>query len=632
MEWHRILNISFVVFLLLLVYPLFVVSMTKLIQSRQRRYFVKRRASLVFAQFACIAMSNVLQLVLILNHLFTLISPLVVSVLSSLDICLVLWTGFLFSLRVYIINYDYQIQKEAINQQWKQSLVAYADRNIHFFSSHKATYGSIQWIMHRFGTAFCIVCSLLFILEFVFQISMMTKYLVFCLLFVFEMTGIGVIWIKFPYFNDKLFIRMELKECIQYGLSILILATLLIVSAQNTPNGVTLLMRWVQVLFLNGLTYISVIRVIKRNEKHEQMQSQLQLQQSTPLTLSSKLSSPSYTPSSPASVTKYAMFEIISLKAGFEAFINFLVQEWSSEHLIFLTEFMQIKQSLSDKLEEVDCKLNIDIPFTSSKYASPLDEWCRGEAETDCAHLMTVIDKLYKKYIAECAPYEINISWNARLALCALLDERYIAQPRLITKKRSRTFSRTGSRSITLPNFLRRDSREATHHHHRVHNTQSAKDGQSVEDTILNKNQKILKERSDFKACITIILPLLEQCCFEVIPLLLTSFNRFKLTADYVAVCQIIDNQSRKKRSSLSKLGIKDSGARNSSFSFSALRKAVQSASFSQLTMPKILGLSSQSSMDGKEVHFRDGSQNNNDNPLSQEEESDHFEDPCQFG
>merc|ERR1712130_614729 len=112
------------------------------------------------------------------------------------------------------------------------------------------------------------------------------------------------------------------------------------------------------------------------------------------------------------------MIQIISTKLGFEAFINFLVQEWSSEHLIFLTEYFQLKNALNLS-EEFKNKLNLTLdiktPFIdSSKYA-------HFEDIDDCKEFMNVIDTFYDKYIFEGAVFEINVSWNCRNSLSLLL-------------------------------------------------------------------------------------------------------------------------------------------------------------------------------------------------------------------
>jgi len=258
------------------------------------------------------------------------------------------------------------------------------------------------------------------------------------------------------------------------------------------------------VFLCDGLCLVLVLRVVKWNlyssSKHAQNEKQLAEFWDD--------------------YNKYELKEIINNEYGYEEFMNALIQEFSSENLLFATEYTQFRSSLGigNSQPEIECiefntclsdqgslsyssigstKSTTDLMSTNSKeFQKNKDKHTVADQDSSFDDAKSVfldmVKLLYLKYIQSLeAPYEINISFENRNALAELIDDEYDSELK------------------GLPS-----------------------------NATLDELQKI-------------IIPILESILLEIIQLLNHSFRRFKKTDKWIEVCQILA-QNTKKAGSMS--------------------------------------------------------------------------------
>ena len=126
------------------------------------------------------------------------------------------------------------------------------------------------------------------------------------------------------------------------------------------------------------------------------------------------------------------------------------------------------------------------------------------KVDMDCDKFLEIVSKLYNKYIKFDAIYEINISYQQRLALAILIDDEY--------KDKKDEFVDSFDEYHQIPKNL---------------------------------------PRNNLPGMITIIIPILEQSLGELIRLLQSSLSRFKLTEEYKRICiELEKGEKGKKRMS----------------------------------------------------------------------------------
>ena len=93
------------------------------------------------------------------------------------------------------------------------------------------------------------------------------------------------------------------------------------------------------------------------------------------------------------------------------------------KNLTFITEYLQIKESLNYININDDSHFNLQLPQTDQL---PISDFIyKGEInDLSIDKIKKIFNKLYKKYIiANDAMYEINISHSLRLKISALVEE-----------------------------------------------------------------------------------------------------------------------------------------------------------------------------------------------------------------
>ena len=231
-------------------------------------------------------------------------------------------------------------------------------------------------------------------------------------------------WRKYPAFNDNLGIRKEIK----YILITTVIATLLMVISSILTIMVSPDLEMLMGIILTGVAaiffYLTVIYPEKANT--------VAVNDKTDASVSGN-----------GNATRQRMIhwkEIIKSMDGYEQFASFLEKEFSTENILFVTEYVQLKKEImkieryknmiEDELKlDYDLILPLDIP--KSIIAKEFEEKVNGVgtgADTDHESDHMVFNGLYEiygKYIDSLtARMEVNVSSSTRYNLTNLFRDK----------------------------------------------------------------------------------------------------------------------------------------------------------------------------------------------------------------
>eukprot|EP01083_Nonionella_stella_P101688 288491_1 len=410
--WCSVLLLSWTVLVSL---PLFTFSWLQLNKHYKAQYFQKRKAALIVSQTIIMFISTCIVLPLIVlsypNHLDVLhISPLLQQIIDVIYGQLLLSIPMIMLIRIWCLNFNHNLQLNMSNSTWKKQLSSYSLRaDSTFYTKYRNTLGSLSWLLGTFGSIYLLLCVLLVLIEFAFPLSDTSSYSIsigiLSAAYTITTAIIIVIWIKYPTFKDNMFIREELKESIWFVLIVLFIAGLILfIMRMLRIRSVQCLSLFVVVLVMDGLCYITVLRVIMLNNKRGAMHDLARHVDNNP--------------------HQFTMHNILENKNGYEEFMKFLVQEWASENLLFATEYSQLRDSL-DLSETQKDLLGCNIVFDTVMSSKTSEFRCDTELD-DCKQFIDISTKLYEKYIAfDTSNYEINVSYHARMSLAMVVDEAY---------------------------------------------------------------------------------------------------------------------------------------------------------------------------------------------------------------
>jgi len=297
--------------------------------------------------------------------------------------------------------------------------------------------------------------------------------------YVLSLAFILAVWVKFPKFNDNLFIRHELRASFVFTIAVMIFGTILFFIGWKIESAYNI-SQFALMLTVDGLCYISILRVVRLN-KESAVDLATELADNNDMAEYNKL---------------FTMEYVIERKIGYVEFMKFLVHEFASENLCFATEYCQFRESLnlSEKQKRLlHCNVKMHPAYSHKK----------SEFQTnalDCHEFIEIVTKLYTKYIADgTATYEINVSYESRLALASLIDPKY--------------------KQFVAQNQLQGDA------------------------------SMLQLPKNNLPKTIEIIIPILEEILLEITGLLQSAFARFRRSTAWSEVCNtLIDEHKNHSR------------------------------------------------------------------------------------
>eukprot|EP01084_Bolivina_argentea_P078475 142409_1 len=444
---------------LFLSYPLFIYSWYVLNNHKTQEHFIQRGLSLIICETTIMFISICILIptkVMMEDLQIIGYNSQLLSVFESIDICCMLTIFIIMTIKIWLVNYRHSLQLEIVNFSWKQRLDSFSVNPNSFYTKYSKTLGNLQWIIKYVSATYLLFCILFFLFEFVISPNdPLVIYLVLTLLFIACIVMISVLWCKYPKFKDIYFIRNELKTEILFSVIITIIGILfLAIINMSGLAGVSAFGPYVQVALFNGLCYIVVIRAVKIKNINDTMLSHINtIETNVTITLD----------------------DVLNNEFGYEEFMNFLVEGFAMENLCFATEYSQLRECLQIKER--------DTFIFRTVLSDKQSEFTIDKDKIKQKDFLEIIEKLYHKYISfNDAVYEINISYETRLALASIFDDRS---------------TYTNLCTVKLP-------------------------------------------ENDLDETVKIIIPIIEQILFEIVGLLQGSFTRFKMSDKWVHVCNSI--------------------------------------------------------------------------------------------
>ena len=423
------------VFILCAFIPALVIAIIRFKQDWDDIYFVKRRRLLVILLFVLNAINGFFHFGLDLGLDFNLIHiSTYKSILTFISSPILLNLVGLTVARIWLLYYDMEIQRFQQNKQWRMAIDPNEIESQNWFISHINTFGNqILFILFVFGVSLVvlvlsIVCDYLIVLQFITLGS-------YCMTMVF-------IWNfrlrSFAYY-DSLGIKRELLYICFYGFLCFLFALILEIIIGTPEKGTGILWAYYDIATAFGIIYILVFV-----SKKLSLPKRMDLNQR-------KLSE----------ITISHWSHIIVTSVGYQSFMKHLEKEICSENMLFITEYIQIKNVLKIEIHDLMqdilskhlqlFKLDIELPNDAPQsligkkmhdelvlqnslyndsnknngngYDSDIDS---GDSQLELlSHQVDIIKSafvlLYNKYIdPRRALFMINLSYPVRHRLTAL--------------------------------------------------------------------------------------------------------------------------------------------------------------------------------------------------------------------
>eukprot|EP01084_Bolivina_argentea_P170631 295677_1 len=314
----------------------------------------------------------------------------------------------LMTLRIYLLHFDHEYERLLKTHKWKILINENAmDENWYF--QNRLTYGSGIWIIkHRLFIPLLIFYIFYLILWFVgrypldITISMLHA---LTLLFSIIVTIFSVIyavkyWKKFPKFMDNLNIRNELKIIIIY------LATAFILGFIIAPFSVFRFYSSAANIFyliVLSVIHISVcitLTIYPKRKYFQYLNSSGQVQFIKNWERSHSIRNTDFT----------SWEKIVHMNEGYESWANFLEKEFSIENLMFITEYVMVKQLMMKDAKLQEFLKDINLSYELELHESLMNNSSLAKQYQKNGNFMETAKALFLKYInPRTATLEINL-------------------------------------------------------------------------------------------------------------------------------------------------------------------------------------------------------------------------------
>eukprot|EP01084_Bolivina_argentea_P197895 339020_1 len=402
------------------VLSLFTIPMCLLCGYKLKRYWnsqfiIKRRRSLILLKFILFSWHSFIEFPFFVIFIsFNLPMKLIsffgfVYVISLVIRCI---TGSLFLLRAYLLYYDHEYEKILSQSKWQILIDPHVEQTNWFLVNRRHKYGRASYLIKRFILPsvflyFIIFCIVLFTTANYNSLLNDKTGLLFTAIWCIMLVIIGIYyWRKYPKILDKWNIRDEI------GLSIKILscfpamlilgAILLIVGVIHA--SVSLLFVFISLeLCVTGIFYVLLPYSSSKQNNNNSDSAAVTIIQS--------------------SIDRHILSwqDTIKMNDGYEQFACFLESEFSVENILFITEYVYIKNVMLQKKNFkhiIENKLNLTYTITipdsapMSIIARGLSEMIHNESIGNA--FITATKTLVDKYIDYTAVLEVNISSRMR--------------------------------------------------------------------------------------------------------------------------------------------------------------------------------------------------------------------------
>eukprot|EP01084_Bolivina_argentea_P177548 307013_1 len=405
-------------------YPLSVYCGYVLYRNWNEQWLIKRRRGMIMILY-CLAIWNPL-----ITFPFYAIRQLTYKIDYTFSIPYLL--GFtirhfivgLLILRIFILYFDHEFNRILSMKKWKMLINPKVVENNWFLVNRHNSYGDHIWMIKFIYSPIVSFCCIIFILfHFIFihyfgiQIEMFVDYTLFFIYLMISVCFGYLCWQKYPKFHDTLLIRLEIKYLIIIlfsGAIIMVSSVLIVRITINHEIGAGLIgVSVINIMYAVSM-YIAIIYpqrlVHHKGNSDNGIAHKLQ-------TITQK---------------QLSWNQSIVTTEGYESFANFLEKEFSIENLLFVSEYVQLKQSMNNnatlgkkiKQQETlyyDLELPSSVPLSIISLEFQDKMQCintvnTGDVECKLSEIcFDSLNRLFFKYIdSASASLEVNLSWDKR--------------------------------------------------------------------------------------------------------------------------------------------------------------------------------------------------------------------------
>eukprot|EP01083_Nonionella_stella_P166367 556032_1 len=342
--------------------------------------------------------------------------------LESLHYVVRFWMFSFCVLRIYLLYYDHEYNRTLCKNKWKLLINPRQLERKHtwFLANRHTRYGDERWIISRVLVPFTLSFSIIYI---VVRITVSIRLDIFDDYYAsfYYMWDIGCsvlwgtacacvavfFWRKYPKFADTRLIRKEISILLILLAIFLSLVPLfsvfqIIFSVPLSQFGVIFMAIGLTIILCLMVMYPQSAETRKRKALHKTIPKSEALQ--------------------------ISWQALVSTKEGYESFMDFLVKELSTENLLFITEYVQVKEAMLSKetlahkiINVLNLAYRLQLPDTLPVSATAT-EFVDKINTTDVSDETQVnetcweaMDGIYVKYIdAHLADLEVNISSRRR--------------------------------------------------------------------------------------------------------------------------------------------------------------------------------------------------------------------------
>ena len=327
------------------------------------------------------------------------------------------------TVRIYLLYYDHEYERILASEKW----VIFIDPSVvqnNWLLINRNKYGNEIWIMKWIILPTTIVFVMLWgITAAIFahyddkhgESYWTYQYILVILCMVTNLIISIKYWRKYPSFNDNLSIRKEIKYLLVYALFAVVSVIISTVLTIMVSPDLEMLAGIIMPTFLAFFCCISIIYPEKATKIYTRLASVSQ---------------------SDYKIIEWS--EVIKSMDGYEQFASFLEKEFSTENILFVTEYVQFKHEIikiekyrvmmEDELK-LDYNLILPADIPKSIIAKEFEDKMNKEDTNDQKEhtdevVFNCVQQIYAKYIdSSTAKMEVNISSSTKYNLTKLLRD-----------------------------------------------------------------------------------------------------------------------------------------------------------------------------------------------------------------
>ena len=313
--------------------------------------------------------------------------------------------------KIYLLHYIHEYERILASEKWAIFIDPSIIKN-NWYLNNVQRYGSSKWLSKRIALPIILVWIFIMATSTIILVIYDLVMLIFPIMFIWGVLHIifGVFcWSKYPKFNDTLWIRKEIQYTLTLGVVLVVLWLIASALSVLVDESYSMLTWIIPAAVCSVYTWIIIIYPQQANELHHGY---------TAVRKESSVSE---------KVVEWR--EMVKTMDGYEQFASFLEREFSMENILFVTEYVQLKQEImkvekNKVMMESELKLNYNLSFPPDIPKSIIAK----EFDSESMDAMDVnksvyngLKQLYAKYIdSSTAAMEVNISSTTKYNLTNL--------------------------------------------------------------------------------------------------------------------------------------------------------------------------------------------------------------------